>query len=241
MSISSFRVTAARFALNLSSAEELVAAADRLLTEGIYTYSLGELGTVQNPRVVSLTEVGLRFVGALAELGIPLPSAQDAVRIWADHLIGAIAEGRVSPSAAFTEFRHCILTYGGMEEDWGEVPGYRGLRDWYYQYDYAVDMAYDSAAGIEAADHRVIESAAGWLREQGRRRIEREWLSWSDGCVRRIATMIQKGGAFDDLPILADALDEAGCGDADILEHCREGGEHPRGYCWVVDLLLGQT
>ena len=44
---------------------------------------------------------------------------------------------------------------------------------------------------------------------------------------------------FDRLPILADALEDAGCSAADILAHCRSGGEHVRG-CWVVDLLLGK-
>ena len=39
--------------------------------------------------------------------------------------------------------------------------------------------------------------------------------------------------------ILADALEEAGCHDLDILAHCRQPGEHVRG-CWVVDLLLGK-
>ena len=46
--------------------------------------------------------------------------------------------------------------------------------------------------------------------------------------------------AFDRLPLLADALEDAGCTDADILGHCRGGGEHVRG-CWVVDLLLGKS
>lgn len=46
--------------------------------------------------------------------------------------------------------------------------------------------------------------------------------------------------AFDLLPILADALQEAGCTDAAILEHCRGPGPHVRG-CWVVDLLLGKS
>jgi hypothetical protein len=46
--------------------------------------------------------------------------------------------------------------------------------------------------------------------------------------------------AFDRLPLLADALEDAGCGDAAILSHCREPSEHVRG-CWVVDLLLGKT
>jgi hypothetical protein len=44
---------------------------------------------------------------------------------------------------------------------------------------------------------------------------------------------------FGDLPILADALEEAGCADAAILAHCRSGGAHVRG-CWVVDLLTGR-
>lgn len=41
------------------------------------------------------------------------------------------------------------------------------------------------------------------------------------------------------LPILADALEEAGCTDADILAHCRGPRSHVRG-CWVIDLLLSK-
>ena len=41
------------------------------------------------------------------------------------------------------------------------------------------------------------------------------------------------------LAILADALEEAGCDNADILNHLRQPGEHVRG-CWVVDLVLGK-
>jgi hypothetical protein len=39
---------------------------------------------------------------------------------------------------------------------------------------------------------------------------------------------------------LSDAREEAGCTNADILNHCRQPGEHVRG-CWVVDLLLGKS
>jgi hypothetical protein len=42
------------------------------------------------------------------------------------------------------------------------------------------------------------------------------------------------------LAILADALEDAGCDNADIMNHCRQPGEHVRG-CWVVDLLLGRS
>jgi hypothetical protein len=65
------------------------------------------------------------------------------------------------------------------------------------------------------------------------------WLSWRDGTVAKIAQTIYEERAFDRLPILADALEDAGCTNEDILNHCRETGEHVRG-CWVVDLLTGR-
>jgi hypothetical protein len=65
------------------------------------------------------------------------------------------------------------------------------------------------------------------------------WLQWNDGTVLRLAHVTYEERAFDRLPILADALEEAGCTDADILAHCRSAGPHVRG-CWVIDLLLGK-
>jgi hypothetical protein len=64
-------------------------------------------------------------------------------------------------------------------------------------------------------------------------------LTWQDGTVVRIAQSIYESNRFGDLPILADALEDAGCSDADILNHCRGEGEHVRG-CWVIDLLTGR-
>ena len=65
------------------------------------------------------------------------------------------------------------------------------------------------------------------------------WLTWQGGLIASMARQIYESRNFTDMPILADALEEAGCTNADILNHCRQPGEHVRG-CWVIDLLLGK-
>jgi hypothetical protein len=65
-------------------------------------------------------------------------------------------------------------------------------------------------------------------------------LAWSGGTVVKLAQTIYEERLWEDLPILADALEDAGCTDADVLAHCRAGGQHARG-CWLVDLLLGKS
>jgi hypothetical protein len=65
-------------------------------------------------------------------------------------------------------------------------------------------------------------------------------LAWNNGTVSKIAQAIYEERTFDRLPVLADALEDAGCDNADLLAHCRSGGEHVRG-CWVVDQLLGKN
>jgi hypothetical protein len=65
-------------------------------------------------------------------------------------------------------------------------------------------------------------------------------LAWNEAAVRRIAEGIYEERAFDRLPILADALLDAGCDDERLIGHCHSGGPHARG-CWAVDLILGKT
>jgi hypothetical protein len=69
--------------------------------------------------------------------------------------------------------------------------------------------------------------------------VSAEWLARNDGTVPKLARGIYEERAFDRMPILADALEEAGCEGAEILAHCRQPGEHVRG-CWVIDLLTGR-
>ena len=63
--------------------------------------------------------------------------------------------------------------------------------------------------------------------------------SWLTSTVVALANGIYTDRAFDRLPILADALQDAGCDDEEVLNHCRSEGLHVRG-CWVVDLLTGR-
>jgi hypothetical protein len=63
--------------------------------------------------------------------------------------------------------------------------------------------------------------------------------AWLTSTVVALATGIYQDRAFDRMPILADALQDAGCENDDILNHCRQLGDHVRG-CWVVDLILGK-
>jgi hypothetical protein len=69
--------------------------------------------------------------------------------------------------------------------------------------------------------------------------INPAWLTWNNSTVRKMAQAIYDERAFNRMPILADALEEPGCTNPDILAHCRQSGNHVLG-CWVVDLILGK-
>lgn len=63
--------------------------------------------------------------------------------------------------------------------------------------------------------------------------------AWCARDVLNIAGTIYQDHSFAEMPILADALEDAGCADETILAHCRAATPHIRG-CWVLDLLLGK-
>jgi hypothetical protein len=62
---------------------------------------------------------------------------------------------------------------------------------------------------------------------------------WRTDTAVALARQMYDGRDFGAIPILADALQDAGCDSDDILSHCRNPGEHVRG-CWVVDFVLGK-
>lgn len=61
--------------------------------------------------------------------------------------------------------------------------------------------------------------------------------TWLTNTALALAHQVHESGDFSAMPILGDALEEAGCDSADVLGHCRGPGSHVRG-CWVVDLII---
>jgi hypothetical protein len=115
---------------------------------------------------------------------------------------------------------------------------------WVAAWDAAWDarmVARDLMPGTDWEQERVWQ--AGLLRDLignpfRPARIHPAWLLADDGAVGKLAQVIYDEGRYGDLPILGDALEEAGCTSPDILEHCRARQAHYRG-CWVVDAVLG--
>jgi hypothetical protein len=107
------------------------------------------------------------------------------------------------------------------------------------------DESMEAAKGYWTEAYAEIDSAyCGFLRDIfgnpfRRVALDPAWLHWNGGTVRQMAETIYDDRAFDQLPILADALEEAGCTDRAVLDHCRGAGDHVRG-CWMLDLLLGK-
>jgi hypothetical protein len=123
--------------------------------------------------------------------------------------------------------------------------------------------AAEAAKGEAKSNASYAEGASAWMQERAIQAailrdisgplpfrlppIDPSWLRWNSGVVRRLAEEVYQerqlpAGLLDAvrLAVLADALEDAGCDDAVLLEHLRGPGPHVRG-CWLVDHLTGRT
>jgi len=120
------------------------------------------------------------------------------------------------------------------------------------EWDPARDAAWVACATASDGASAAAAAAAGWKIEPGVRAdlfrdifnmwppaLNPAWFTWQGGTVPKVAQGIHDERAFDRFSILADALEEAGCDNAEILSHLRGPGPHCRG-CWCLDLLLGK-
>ncbi|HEY1188842.1 MAG TPA: hypothetical protein VGE74_14400 [Gemmata sp.] len=104
----------------------------------------------------------------------------------------------------------------------------------------SIENPADARTRTSAAWQQAWENLFGLVREvlgeDGS--ADRFAPEWRTSDVRALARGIYEGDEFDQLPILADALQDAGCDDEAVLVHCRSLGGHVRG-CWALDLAMG--
>lgn len=100
--------------------------------------------------------------------------------------------------------------------------------------EYALKAAPDQAAGEKAHQCALLREL--FANPFQRISIKKSWLTSN---VVDLANAIYSERAFDRMPILSDALMDAGCDSVEIIAHCRSERPHVRG-CWVVDMLTGR-
>jgi hypothetical protein len=104
--------------------------------------------------------------------------------------------------------------------------------------------------GVDSPGRRAAGQAAAQVEYQAQADLFRDIIgnpfrpvtldpAWRTGTAASLAEGMYESRDFSPMPILADALQDAGCDNEDMLGHCRGDGPHVRG-CWVVDLLLGK-
>jgi hypothetical protein len=171
-----------------------------------------------NPLIASMLDMGENFI----EGGVTDDERRSA--------IAKISRPEDLRSLPTNLVRNCLTS---------PIAGYGAELEWWHNA--------TAAAEHMKAEPELARYSAGLLHEIFHRPLSRRlprvppsWHQWNESVVPRLAQAIYDERAFDRMPILADALEDAGCDNAEFLQHCRQPGEHCRG-CWVVDALLGKA
>lgn len=135
---------------------------------------------------------------------------------------------------------HLAAVNASVEASFGHlgssaVKGMRRLREQRFRDDYSQRLnkaQCDDRARMCAVLHDVLGNPFAPVP------IKPEWLEADGGRVRQVAGGIYADGDFEAMPVLADALQDAGCQDARLLDHCLQDS-HYRG-CWLLDAILGK-
>jgi hypothetical protein len=184
----------------------------------LFTYAVLRRFLADQPSVLELIELAERFVDG---------QATDVERRSA---IAGIDPARDLRTLSMNLVRHCLTS---------PAEGYGAEMDWWH---HATASVLCAKSKTDTAPQEVALLRDVFPTPIIRRmpRFAPALREKNDNLLPRLAQAIYNDRAPDRLPILADALEEAGCSDAAILGHCRGPGPHIRG-CWVVDLILGKT
>jgi len=153
------------------------------------------------------------------------------------------AEGQVMRARLARNGVHDVLAPGHRVESDELSPNTKDLLDLAVQCAYGAGLqsAWYVADWAHTAEHRsqceLLADIFGMPLAPAP--LQPEWLAWNGGTIVQLAQAIYDERRFEDLPILADALEEAGCTNATIFDHCRQPIAHVRG-CWALDAILGK-
>lgn len=183
-------------------------------------------------------ELADRLIAEAVRASPPVPTG------WFGWVYGwGRARGREVAGLPVYRYHHEILALLPPEKRerwrwpaWQDVPGPGSARAW--------GQHALTAERVERRLGDVNRGAAGLIREVfgnpfRAAAFRAEWREANFGTAGRVAEHIAATGNYSDVPILADALEDAGCDDEELLAHCR-AGEHVPG-CWVVDAARGRT
>lgn len=198
-----------------------------------------------------LSERKLRLFAAYCCRNILHPETEEAVRRAVD-LGETYAEGRASASDLYaadgpvagvwletfgsdrvSAAAYCLTQYG-VENPLLAAQGAS---------ENGIDAARLHAGTGRAESEATLQSV--WLRDIfpspfRPKFVNRDWFAWNEATATTLAEQRYASQDFSAMPILADALQDAGCDNDDVLGHCRDANAtHVRG-CWVCDLVLGK-
>ena len=233
------RTAAARHFLGLTNTDYLVEVAHESLDRSIYARGRGENATVRNP---ILSEIGPLFASAIRELDLEVSTREEALDLLAQAYIVSLVEGVRTPREAISEIFHDYLALSLGPTQKHRQPEIMGSLAEFVQLYYQYDLRFDPyEADIDLSvffeiDAECLRLAKAWCQS---RWVPGFDISWRSSTVVSIAITMDETQCFEMLPILGDALQEAGCSNEDILNHCHTNEAHRRN-CWVVDLLMGK-
>jgi hypothetical protein len=211
--------------------------------------------TWKDERCKSAVEVAERLADGLADgkeregARAEVQRFQERLRSrWADnagHTLAAAAASALEGDA-WAGARACVIDEGPVLDylrPEGRHSALREQRAW-------LNLAADMWDHFKRSVARLREPAVQMPEDAAQMAIFRDLFGnpfrtmaadpcWRSTNVVGITQGIYDDHAFDRLPVVADALEESGCTNAELLAHCRGPGPHARG-CWVVDLLLGK-
>lgn len=181
----------------------------------------------ERARLLSRTLSRARLVLAGFPHDTPIPEGRARARTWARvHAIRAVAYvcGFPVPGTMASSVSDAIRSHTAGTRRGQVSPGRQS--------------AAASAAEVEMEMATLLREIVG--NPFSPVTVDPAWRAWNGGTVIQLAQAIYNEGRFADLPILADALEETGCTEASILQHCRGKRPHAR-ECWCCDLLLGRS